>query len=134
AGTLFVVAWFGFWLRGLEAHSWPHAHNYVTSVPSYIWRVGPNIQPFYFVLPAWGYVAWRAWRGNDALRLICVGALLQIAFFVFAANRSLALRDSTALVYLSFAALGFALADVARVCSERLRVADRRAVVAAAVA
>jgi len=86
------------------------------------------------VLPAWGYVAWRAWRGNDALRLICVGALLQIAFFVFAANRSLALRDSTPLVYLSFAALGFALADVARVCSERLRVADRRAVVAAAVA
>ncbi len=138
AGTVFVAAWFGFWLRGLEAHSWPGAHNYFATVPQYIWHVGPNVQPFYFVLPAWGWAAWRAWRGSNALRLICIAALLHLAFFVFAANRDLALRDSTPIVYLSFAALAVAMVDAARAVAERLRMKDARAfgvaIVAGAVA
>ena len=59
-----TVAWFAAWLWGLESHSWPHAHAYLTQVPVYLWRVGPNLQPYFFVLPAWSYAAYRAWRGN----------------------------------------------------------------------
>ena len=86
----------------------------MATVPSYLWHVGPNVQPFFLLAPAWLYVAWRAIRGHEAHAQIALAAALFLPFFVFTANRSLDLRDSLPLVYLSFGAIAITVSDGAR--------------------
>lgn len=123
-GAALIVAWNAAWLWGLERHSWPHPHDYVTSVPRYLWLVGPSVQPFFLLLPSWLYVAWRALRGDEAHARIALAAALFVPFFVFTANRQLDLRDSLPLVYLSFGAIAVAVADGARWVAARAAVAS----------
>lgn len=132
-GALLLVAWCCAWLAALETHSWPYAHNYMLSLPRYFWSAGPNIQPFYFLVPASMYVGWRAVSGSDEHRLLAGAALLFLPLAVFTANRSLALRDALPLVYLALAALALALADGARWLTRRLNLHDAWAAVAAVV-
>ena len=113
-GAAFIVAWQAFWLWGLERHSWPYPHDYLATVPGYVWHVGPNVQPFFLLIPAWLYVAWRAIRGGEAHAQIALAAALFLPFFIFTANRSLDLRDSLPLVYLSFGAIAITVTDGAR--------------------
>ena len=111
AAAVFIVAWTLIWMWGLERHSWPYPHNYWIGVPQYLWRVGPNVQPYYLLFPAWAWVAWRASRGSDGARLLAAAALVHLPLFLFSAQRFLALRDSLPLVYLSLVALSLAIVD-----------------------
>ena len=120
AGVAFIVSWNVVWLWGLETHSWPYAHDYVATVPRYLWDVGPAVQPFFLLGPAWLYAGWRALRGGEAHAVIVLPALLFLPFFVFTANRSLDLRDSLPLVYLSFGAIAIAVTDGTRWVAVRL--------------
>jgi len=119
-GGVLLAAWCFAWLYGLETHSWPHAYRYVTDVPRYFWEAGANVQPFFLILPAWAYVAGRASRGDEAHKLLGIAALLFLPFFIFTANRGLALRDNLPLVYLTLAAIGVSLADGATWIAARL--------------
>ncbi len=113
-GTAFIVAWGALWLWGLEVHSWPYPRDYVENVPRYFWDVGPSVQPFFLLLPAWLYAAWRALRGDEAHARIALTAALFLPFLIFTANRQLDLRDSLPLVYLSFGVVAIAVTDGAR--------------------
>ncbi len=123
-GAAFLVGWNAFWLWGLERHSWPYSHDYFVNVPRYLWHVGPSVQPFFLLLPAWLYVVWRALRGDEAHARVALAAALFLPFFVFSANRQLDLRDSLPLVYLSFGAIAIAVGEGARWAAARVAVTE----------
>ncbi len=113
AAVLVVVAWGGFMLYGLTRYSsWGYPNDYLATVPRYLTTVAPAAQPFFLIVAAWSWIAVRALvRRDDASRLIVAAALLFVPFALFSANRSLQLRDSLPIVYLSYAVLGIGLAD-----------------------
>lgn len=111
AGAL-VIAWGGAMLYALTAYSsWPYPNAYLGSIPDYVWRVAPQMQPYFLIVAAWAWVAWRALQGQSIARLICTAAALFVPFALFAANRNLQLRDALPLVYLSYVVLGIAAAE-----------------------
>lgn len=113
AAIAMVTIWSGFLLYGLTHYSlWPYPSDYLSSVPNYMRSVAPQAQPYLLLVLAWGVVAWRALRGDDGPRLIGIGALLFAPFALFIANRGLQLRDALPIVYLSYVALGIAVAAV----------------------
>ena len=106
-----VVAWSAFMLFGLTRYAnWPYPDDYARTLPQYLISVAPQAQPYFLMLAAWGVVAWRAARGDDAMRLLGLAAMLFAPFAIFIANRGLQLRDALPLVYLSYVALGVAVA------------------------
>ncbi len=107
-----LIAWWGaFMLYGLTRYStWPYPNDYVDTLPSYFTSVAAQAQPYFLLVAAWGFVAWRAARGDDSMRLIAIAALLFAPFALFTANRGLQLRDMLPLVYLSYIALGCGVA------------------------
>jgi 4-amino-4-deoxy-L-arabinose transferase-like glycosyltransferase len=110
ACALFVTVWCGFMLYGLTRYStWPFPNDYAHTLPAYLSSVAPQAQPYFVLLCAWAFVAWRAARGDDAMRLIALAALLFAPFALFAANRGLQLRDALPIVYLSYVVLGLAV-------------------------
>ncbi len=111
AGGL-VVVWGAAMLYALTAYSsWPYPNVYLDSIPAYLWRVAPQMQPYFLIVAAWAWVVWRALQGQSIARLICTAAALFLPFALFAANRNLQLRDALPLVYLSYVVLGIAAVD-----------------------
>ncbi|MDZ4278677.1 MAG: glycosyltransferase family 39 protein, partial [Dehalococcoidia bacterium] len=117
---LFLSAWGGLFLVGLERHStWPFPADYLTNVPDYTATVLASwARPLPIIAVAWGYVAYRAYRGSLGDRLLLLGLLLFLPFALFVANRDLHVRDVLPLVYLSYVALGRAAIDCARWIAE----------------
>jgi 4-amino-4-deoxy-L-arabinose transferase-like glycosyltransferase len=106
------AAWGAFMLEGLTRYSsWGYPTDYATTIPRYMRYVAPAAQPYFLLLAAWGWIAARAWQSDGASRLAAVAALLFAPFAVFIANRGLQLRDALPLIYLSYLALGLAVAD-----------------------
>ena len=113
AAIAIVMAWGAFLLYGLTAFSgYPAPNDYLTSIPRYLLQVAPQMQPFFPIVAAWGWVSWRAARGDERARLLVVAAALFAPFALFAANRWLQLRDALPLVYLSYVALGVVAVDL----------------------
>jgi hypothetical protein len=108
-----TALWGLFLLAGLTLFSsWPYPNDYLTQIPRYLWRVAPQMQPYFLIVIAWMWVSYRATRGENASRLLLVAAALFAPFALFAANRWLQLRDALPLVYLSYVALGVAASDL----------------------
>ncbi len=106
-----VAMWGAFMLYGLTRYStWPYPNGYAHTLPAYLRDVAPQAQPYFLLVLAWCVVAWRALRGDDAMRLMTIAALLFAPFALFIANRGLQLRDALPIVYLSHVALGAAVA------------------------
>jgi len=113
--ALAIVAWDAFMLYGLTAYSsWPYPNDYAGSIPRYVLRVMPEAQPVFLLCGAWLWVAYRAFRGDPAPRLLVLGAGLFLPFVLFIANRNLQLRDALPLLYLSYVALGVTAAAMLR--------------------
>lgn len=113
AAIVIVATWGAFFLYGLTAFSgYPAPNEYQTSIPRYLLQVAPQMQPYFPIVAAWGWVSWRAVQGDERARLLVVAAALFAPFALFAANRWLQLRDALPLVYLSYVALGVAAADL----------------------
>jgi 4-amino-4-deoxy-L-arabinose transferase-like glycosyltransferase len=111
AAVTLVAAWGAFMLYGLTRYSsWPYANDYAHTLPDYLTSVAPQAQPYFLLVAAWCFVAWRTVRGDDAMRLIAAGGLLFAPFALFIANRGLQLRDALPIIYLSYIALGVAVA------------------------
>jgi len=111
AAIAITAAWGVFLVYGLAAFSsWPSSGDYVTTVPRYLVRVAPQMQPYFLILGAWGWIGVRAARGDEPARLLAVLAALFAPFAIVAADRWLQLRDALPLVYLSYVALGVAAA------------------------
>jgi hypothetical protein len=124
ACALIVLVWSAFMLYGLTRYStWPYPNGYLASVPDYLASVAPQAQPYFLLVAAWGFVAWRAARGDDAMRLVAIAALLFAPFALFIANRGLQLRDALPIVYLSYVALGCAAAWLITQLRERADIA-----------
>ncbi len=123
AAAALVVVWGAFMLYGLTRYSsWGYPNDYWSSVPRYLTSVAPAAQPFFLIVAAWAWLAWRAvTRRDDASRLIAGAALLFAPFALFAANRGLQLRDALPLVYLSYLVLGIAVADGLRALRGAIR-------------
>ena len=112
AAAIITLAWGGFLVYGLaEFSSWGYPSDYLTTIPRYLLRVAPQMQPYFPIVAAWIWVCVRAVRGDEPSRMLCIAAGLFAPFALVAANRWLQLRDALPLVYLSYAALGIAAAS-----------------------
>jgi 4-amino-4-deoxy-L-arabinose transferase-like glycosyltransferase len=111
-----LAAWGAIFLVGLEAHAtWPFGNAYLSNVSDYTTGVlAAWLRPLPVVGAAWGYAAYRAWRGALGDRLLVLGLLLFLPFALFAANRDLSARDLLPVIYLSYLVLARAAIDAAR--------------------
>jgi hypothetical protein len=113
--ALVIALWAAFMLYGLTRYStWPYPNDYLHTIPEYLLGVAPQAQPYFLIVAAWVFAGWRAARGDDAMRVIAVCALLFAPFALFILNRGLELRDALPLVYLSYVALGTSVAWLLR--------------------
>ncbi|MBI5288950.1 MAG: glycosyltransferase family 39 protein [Chloroflexi bacterium] len=111
AAVLISVTWCAFMIYGLASFSsWGYPDEYLTTIPRYMLRVAPQMQPFFLIAVAWIWVCARAVRGDEPSRMLCAAAALFAPFALLAANDWLQLRDALPLIYLSYAALGIAAA------------------------
>lgn len=102
----FAAIWGAVFLAGLEWRASEYPRDYLREVPAYAASVfAPAVRPWVLVALCWALVAGRALRGYAAPALPLVAAALFLPFFVFVANRGLALRDVLPLVYLSYVAV-----------------------------
>ena len=109
------VVWGGAILYTLERNdAWNYPIAYWATVPRYLTSVAPNAQPYLLLVAALAWLAVRAVRGNDDARLLLAVASMFTPFAIFAANRSLQLRDALPIVYVAYLALGIATGDAAR--------------------
>ena len=122
AGAI-VIAWGTLIIVGLEKNAaWPSSTDYLRNVPDYTTSVLASwVQPLPLIAVAWGYVAYRAWRGSLGDRLLLLALLLFLPFALFAANRALSVGDLLPLAYLSYLALGRSAFDFARWLAELTR-------------
>lgn len=111
-----LLIWGSLFLVGLERNSgWDYPPHYATTVPAYMSDIMASwLRPLPLILAAWGYVAYRAYRGSLADRFLVLGLLLFLPFVLVVANRSLHIRDILPVVYLSYAALARSAVDFAR--------------------
>ncbi len=113
AAIMITAAWGGVLVYGLAAFSsWPSSNDYATTIARYLVRVAPQVQPYFLIVGAWGWVIARAARGDDSSRFLAILAALFAPFAIVAANRWLQLRDALPIVYLSYVALGVATAGL----------------------
>ncbi|MCH8065422.1 MAG: glycosyltransferase family 39 protein [Chloroflexi bacterium] len=119
AGTI-LIAWGALFIVGLEKNAaWPSSTAYLYNVPAYTTSVLASwVQPLPLIAVAWGYIAYRAWRGSLGDRLLLLALLLFLPFALFAANRALSVGDLLPLAYLSYLALGRSAFDFARWLAE----------------
>ena len=118
-----LLIWGMLFIAGMERTSgWDFPPHYFTNVPEYTSGVLATwVQPLPFIAMAWGYVAYRAYKGSLGDRLLLLGLLLFLPFALFVANRSLPIRDMLPLVYLSYMALGRSAVDFARWLAQGVR-------------
>ena len=117
-----LLAWGALLIFGMEQHSASDfSPHYFTNVPDYTRSVLASwVQPLPLIAVAWGYVAYRAYKGSLGDRLLILGLLLFLPFAVFVASRSLHVSNLLPLVYLSYAALGRSAVDFARWLAQRM--------------
>ncbi len=108
------VLWGGAVLYTLEHEdAWNHTIAYWRTVPRYLAAVAPSAQPYFLLGGALCWLGVRSVRRDDDARLLAIVALMFLPIAVFAANRSLQLRDALPIVYIAHIALGIAAADAA---------------------
>ncbi len=131
-----LLAWGALLIAGMEQNSmWDVSPHYFTNVPDYTTTVLASwMQPLPLIAAAWGYVAYRAYRGSLGDRLLVLGLLLFLPFALFVANRSLHVSNMLPLVYLSYAALARSAVDAARWLAQRTSEGPTRAIVAGGAA
>lgn len=111
---MLVAGWGAFMLYGLTVYAtWPYPNDFASTLPRYLHTVVPIVQPYFLLAAAWGWALARG-RRDDGVRLMLLAAALFLPFALFSANRNLQLRDLLPLVYLSYALLGIAAADMLR--------------------
>ncbi|MCI0777084.1 MAG: glycosyltransferase family 39 protein [Chloroflexi bacterium] len=115
ASTL-LLAWGALLIFGLERNSASDfSPHYFLNVPDYTRNVLASwVQPLPLIAVAWGYVAYRAYKGALGDRLLILGLLLFLPFALFVANGALHVSNMLPIVYLSYAALGRSAVDFAR--------------------
>ena len=116
-----LLAWGVLLIFGMERSSaWAFSPHYFTNIPDYTSNVLASwVQPLPLIAIAWGYVAYRAYKGSLGDRLLVLGLLLFLPFALFVANRSLHVSNMLPLVYLSYAALARTAVDFARWLAQR---------------
>ncbi|MCI0889682.1 MAG: glycosyltransferase family 39 protein [Chloroflexi bacterium] len=131
-----LLAWGSLLVIGMEQLStWDVSPHYFTNVPEYTKTVLASwVQPLPLIAVAWGYVAYRAYKGSLGDRLLTLGLLLFLPFALFVANGSLHVSNMLPLVYLSYAALARSAVDFARWLARRTSEGFAPAVGAAAAA
>ncbi len=99
--------------------AWPFPHDYIRSVPRYLWQaVAPNTQPWPLVLAAVLWAPASATR-NRACRLLALALVLYLPFAVLVANRWLQIRDWLPMTYVGYVAAGGLAAAIFRWADER---------------
>lgn len=93
---------------------WPFPHDYVHTVPRYLWEVArPDTEPWPLIVAAVAWVAVKAPRHQEA-RLLALALVLYLPFGLLVANRWLQQRDLLPMMYLAYVAVGGLVADAAR--------------------
>lgn len=120
-----MVAWGALMLAVLESRPEPHTMEYWRSVPTWTARVfAPNVATWLLVGPAWGWLACRYVRGDRTLAMPLLLAGFGAPLYLYVANMGWEPRQVAALVYVSYAVLAWAIADVTARLAARWRWTD----------
>jgi 4-amino-4-deoxy-L-arabinose transferase-like glycosyltransferase len=114
-GLSVIVGWVTAGVIILEMRPEPHTSDYLYSVPDWTFSVlAPNLDPFWLILLAWGWLLVRAVRGDEPARIMALIAVFLVPVFVYVANRGWEPRQVLPLVYLSYLVLGAATVALVR--------------------